>query len=172
MIAAAVDQLRTANAPTQALAESVPEGRRLWVVRRPATMRPLGRVWRLGVFLLAAEDPAGLVAGPALLTAGPVTTARERGRLGYQSRSLEERRDVQAAAFRGGYPPGEPVTFGAEPIDLAACAAACAAGSDLDAGSLLVRSGVPLARWRADADAGSCPPLDRYLAERIELLGR
>lgn len=165
-------RLSQARVPTQFLAEFVPEGRRLWVFPRPATMRPLGEVWRLGVFLLSVPEGPESAPGrrPTLMTAGPVTTARERGRQGYQSLSQEERRDVQAAAFRGGYAPGRAVTFAAQPIDLDACERACATGTSLDDGALLVREGRALARWRPDADAGSCPPLERYLAERLDLL--
>lgn len=154
-------RLAAAGARDEAVAELRP-ARRRFLIWRPATMLPRGRAWRLGVLLLTEAGE--------LLAAGPATTARERGRAGYQSLSLEERRDVQAAALRGGYGPGESVNYDAEPIDLAAASAAMAAGEDWDGGPLLIRSGAALVRWRPGADAASCPPAGRYLTERVELL--
>jgi len=161
--------LREAAVELEALAELVPERRRLGIFRRPATMRKLGGAWRLGVLLLG--DDADEI---SLYAMGRTTRAAERGRAGYQSRSLEDRRDLAAAALRGGYPPGTPVNFDARrlPLDGSALGRLCpelpidlhAAASD-DETRLEVR-----VRWRPGAALDDAPTLERYLTERVALL--
>lgn len=121
-------------------------------------MRKLGDVWRLGNILL---DTAG-----TLWTAGQATRAAERGRPGYQSASREERRDVAAAALRGGFAAGSPVNFDAAPLPL-----------DIDSVRALGDQS-PLGwadnelrvRWRAGATLSGAPTLESYLRERADLL--
>lgn len=177
----------------EGLAELVPAGRRLLVFPRPATMRPLGEVWRLGVLLLDAEG--------RLYAAGRATRAAERGRVGYQSVSREERRELAAAALRGGYPEGAPVNFDVTPIaldDVDAAGTAGAAGAGHTAGTRGPSGTRSLAdprspadpvalghdpdgpvgyademlrvRWRAGAPLEGAPPLAQYLRERVDLL--
>nr|WP_218115979.1 hypothetical protein [Leucobacter soli] len=156
--AAAVEALRTAGVPPEGLAELVPAGRRFGVLPRPARMRPLGEAWRLGALLLDAEG--------RLYAAGAATRAAERGRPGYQSASREDRREIAAAALRGGYPVGAAVEYGATPLP-----------TD-DAGLLALGDGAPVGvhdgelrvRWRAGAPLDGALPLEQYLAERVGLL--
>lgn len=155
---ATVARLAAAEAGAEQLAEFVPAGRRFRVFPRPATMLPQGEVWRLGVLLLARSGD--------LFALGQLTRAAERGRVGYQSSSREERRDLAAAALRGGYPVGTPVNFNATPLPfdearLAELGGACPLG--IADGSLRVR-------WRAGASLAGAPTLARYLAERADLL--
>lgn len=155
--AAAAERLRGAGVPAEALAELVPE-RRVLLVRRPATMRPLGEVWRLGPLLLGTDG--------GLLLAGRATRAAERGRPGYQSLSREERREVAAAALRGGYPEGAPVNFDAVPLRLERDALA-----SLDAAAPIgLFAGAVRVRWRPEAPLDGAPSLERFLDERVELL--
>jgi len=128
------------------------------VLRRPATMRPLGEVWRLGVLLLSPDG--------SLYAAGAATRSAERGRAGYQSRSREERREIAAAALRGGYPVGTPVNFGAIPLPLDE-AGLLALGDEAPVG---VHDQAVRVRWRAGAPLAGAPTLEQYLAERVGLL--
>ncbi len=155
-----VARLQRAGVEPEALAEFEPEGRRMLVFPRRARMRPVGQVWRLGSLLL---DTTG-----GLWAAGRATRAAERGRLGYQSVSREERRDLAAAALRGGYAEGAAVNFDARPLPL-------------DETSLReLASGAPIGwadgeirvRWRANAPLDGAPTLAQYLGERAELLVR
>lgn len=150
--------LQRAGIETEALAEFVPEGRRLWVLPRPATMRAIGNVWRLGSLLL---DTNG-----GLWAAGKATRAAERGRVGYQSLSREERRDVAAAALRGGYAVGASVNYGAIalPLDGPVLAA-------LDANAPIGVAGDELrVRWRTGASLDGAQMFESYLRERASLL--
>lgn len=164
-----VRALREAGVPPEGLAEYVPEGRRLLVLRRAATMRPLGEVWRLGALLLDT--------GGQLYAAGRATRAAERGRVGHQSVSREERRDIAAAALRGGYLAGAAVNFDAVALpigvrgpgggDPAAYSAGAAALAALPVG---FHGGAVRVRWRAGASLDGAPTLEQYLAERAALL--
>jgi len=148
-------ELAAAGVPDEALGRFVPGRRVLGIVGRPS-MKPLGRVWRLGVLLLARD-------GTAYAT-GAITRAVEPGHPGHMAVSTEQRREVRAAAHRGPFAEGETVNYDAEPIALDA--AALREGS----GPLFVREGRALVRWSASADDASAAPFDRYLAERTDLL--
>lgn len=158
----AAGTLREAGTQPEALAELVPEGRRFGVLRRPATMRPLGEVWRLGVLLLGAGGV------PMLHAAGRATRAAERGRPNYQDLSREDRRDIAAAALRGGYPVGAPVNFDATPLPLDT-GPMLALGPDAPIG-VHGATGEVRVRWRPGASIDSAPALARYLEERVGLL--
>lgn len=150
--------LRQAAIQPEALAEYVPAGKRLLVLPKPATMRPLAEVWRLGSLLLGVDH--------SLWAAGPSTRAAERGRVGYQSLSREERRDIAAAALRGGYAIGQPVNFDAVPIHLDE-----ASLEKLDAALPIGFSNGELrVRWRAGAPLDGAPSLANYFKERAALL--
>ena len=155
----AAERLRQAGVAPEALAELVPE-RRVLLVRRAATMRPLGEVWRLGTILLGAGEE------PTLFAAGRTTRAAVRPHPGNQSISREERRDIAAAALAGGYPEGTSVHFDAVPVPLDAEALG-ALGPEHPLG---VAGGELRVRWRAGAPLDGAPTLASYLAERVELL--
>lgn len=151
----AVDRLRAADARDEALAIFVAP-RRVLLFTRDASFIPLGRVWRLGVFLIDREG--------TLYQAGSTTRAVPPGYPGYQSNSAEERRGHRAAAMKGPFSPGETVNFGAQVIDL-----------DIDTlraspGPLFVADDRPLVRWNASATVDTSVPFDSYLAERVDLL--
>lgn len=154
----AVAALRRAEVAPEALAEHVPEARRLLVFPKPATMRPIGEVWRLGSLLLDTEG--------GLWAVGRLTRAAERGRAGYQSLSREERRDVAAAALRGGYAAGRPVNFDARRLSF----------DETTLSTLGPESPIGLAdgevrvRWRAGATLEGAPSLEQYLRDRVALL--
>lgn len=176
--------LSAAGVTPEALAEYVPDARRLLVFRRPATMQPVGEVWRLGVLLLDTDG--------GLYALGRATRAAERGRVGYQSLSREERRDLAAAALRGGYAAGTPVNFDATPLPLTVAAlhalredtSGSASGSAsapstpsappvaMPAGELPigVYDGEVRVRWRAGAPLEGAATLAQYVRERADLL--
>jgi hypothetical protein len=149
----AVRRLDAAGARDEALAEFVPRHRRL-LVTREATLRPIGRVWRLGVLLL---DRASV-----LRATGSIIRATAPGRPAYQSLSAESRRAYRAAAQRGHFAPGETVDFDAPVIDLQVDALTRSTGP------LLLREGRALVRWSAASTAAV--PFESYLSERVELL--
>lgn len=156
----AAEQLRAAGVTPEALAEYVPERRKLLVPLK-ATMRPLGQVWRLGTVLIGA-DPAS---PPTLFVAGRATRAQVRLHPGNQSVSREERRDIAAAAIHGGYAEGTPVNFEAVAVPLTDEGLA-----SLDASLPLGVSGGELrVRWRAGAPLDGAATLAAYLAERVDL---
>nr|WP_255499204.1 hypothetical protein [Leucobacter sp. cx-169] len=169
--------MHAAGIAPEALAELIPEHRR-FLRRIPPAMRPTGAVWRLGVLLLVSpedhvspaqktrrrQDPAPSL--PLWLVAGPSTRSAERGRPNFQSESREQRREIAAAALRGGYPVGTIVHFDAEalPSDDAGLAVL---GDDSPVG---LHDGVPRVRWRAGMPLASSGEFERYVSERVGLL--
>lgn len=150
-----VSRLREAGARDEALGAFVAP-RRLVIFTKKAAMVPLGRVWRLGVFLLDHEA--------RLFAVGSSTRAVEPGYPGYQSISAEDRRDFRAAAFRGSFAEGETVNFNA--TEIALDPAALRASSD----PLFIRDNRALVRWMPSAPDEAARELDAYLSERVGLL--
>lgn len=154
-LADAVLQLTAADARTEAIARFEPARRRALLFTAEPRMVPLGRVWRLGVFLLGLDGQ--------LYATGHTTRAVDPRHPGYQSLSAEERRGYRAAAFRGPFERGETVNFDAERIALGEEPSSAAS-------PLVVRDGQPLVRWSATASDDALRPFADYLAERVELL--
>lgn len=152
----AATALSLANVPPEALAEYVPP-RRALLRTRPATMKRLGDVWRLGALLLDSDG--------RLYAAGRATRSAERGRPGYQSNSREERREIAAAALRGGFPLGTAVNFDA--IQLQLTEAARARDPDAPIG---FSDGEIRVRWRPGAPLDGAPTLAAFLSDRVGLL--
>jgi len=153
----AAARLGEAGVAREALAEYVPP-RRIFFRTKPATMRPLGDVWRLGSLLLGADG--------SLYALGHATRAAERGRPGYQDLAREERREIAAAALRGGYAEGTPVNYDARPLPLEAGALA----APDPAQPLGLAAGEVRVRWRAGAPLAGAPTLAAFFEERIALL--
>lgn len=151
----AVDRLTAAGARDEALARFEPS-RRVMLITRKARMIPLGRAWRLGVFLLARNG--------TLHATGSITRAVAPGYPGYQSISAESRREQRAAAFRGPFQPGEPVNFDAQVIELDA------ESLRTSRGPLFVRADTPLVRWSPSAGDDTALRFDAYLEDRVSLL--
>jgi hypothetical protein len=153
---AAATELASAKARREVLADLVPE-RRVLGIPRAARMTPVGRVWRLGV-LLVAEDGA-------LHGTGRVVRAERPARRSVTAESVAEQRALRAAAVKGGIPEGETVNFDTSPIDLDELARTAASGP------LVIRDGEVFVRWSPTQPDASAP-FERYLAERVELLAR
>ena len=152
-LVAAVRRLTEADARDEALAVLVPRRRTLGIPREPV-LTPTGRVWRLGVLLLAADG--------TLHATGRLVRATPPGRTQYVSVSAETRRAYRAAAERGHFHDGETVDFDAPAIELTAEALRRSSGP------LLLRDGRPLVRWSASSD--QTVDFHAYLAERVDLL--
>ncbi len=109
----------------------------------PPKIVPAGRAWRLGSVLLARDGQ--------LYRAGRTTRAiTPKDFLANKSNEAAERREEQRAAMRGGFPVGDTVHFGHEPLE-----------------PQLV-DGVWMIAWSASVP--SLVPLERFLDERIRLL--
>lgn len=168
-LADAAARLAAAGARAEALAEYVPAGRTL-LVPRAERLRPLGRVWRLGVLLLLASPENAKQAEraeradspPVLFATGSLTRAGEPGRPTYVAASSERRRQLRVAAYRGHFAPGTSVNFDARPIRLDA-------GLVGASGPLTVQHGAACVRW-TPSNPDALTPFDTYLAERVALL--
>lgn len=151
----AVGRLTAEGVPDEALAAFVPPRRR-FLLPRKARMVPLGRVWRLGVFLLDREG--------VLYQAGTTTRAVPPGHPGHAAVETEKRRVYRAAAHQGPFAPGETVNFHATVIDLDP------ESLRLAEGPLFLSDGGALVRWGPPGGHETAWPFDAYLAERIEFL--
>lgn len=151
----AVQSLQSSRARDEALAIFVAP-RRVLLITKAARFIPIGRVWRLGAFLLDGDG--------TLYETGSTTRAVAPGYPGFQSNSAEERRGYRAAAFAGPFHPGETVNFGAKIVALDA--------DDLrsSTGALFLNDDTPLVRWNPTATADTAIEFDSYLAERVDLL--
>ena len=157
---ATAERLAASAVAPEFLAEYVPP-RRGFLRMKPAVMRPMGEVWRLGALLLSAEGD--------LFELGHATRAAERGRPGYQSVSREERREIAASALRGGYAVGAPVNYDAAPIPLDDSRPTTLAAFSND-GIVGFEAGEVRVRWKAGAPLSGAPALSAFLSERAGLL--
>jgi hypothetical protein len=153
-LARSATALAEAGARREVLAEFVP-GRRMLGVPRAARMTPVGRVWRLGVVLL---DDAG-----AAWATGRVVRSERPSRKSVTAEAVAEQRAYRAAAAKGGIAEGETVNFDASPIDLDEFARVGASGP------LVLLDDQVLVRW-SPTQPDALAPLERYLAERVDLL--
>lgn len=162
-LAGAAARLTAAKARDELLAELITDRRTLFIRREPV-LRPIGRVWRLGVLLL--QVPAAPADGDALrlYATGNLIRATTPGRTQYISASAETRRAYRAAAERGHIPTGETVDFDAVPIALDAESLAASTGP------LLLREGRVLVRWSASTTDADARDFHAYLDERVDLL--
>ncbi|GAA1665375.1 glutaminase [Microbacterium lacus] len=142
---------RLRGAPREALGELVVP-RRVLGIGRADRIVPRGTAWHLGALLLTDDGVLGT---------GEILRARTEARRGYAAESQRQRAELAAAARRGGFAEGETVHVGWQELDIDAVDGGAASGP------LALRDGVPSIRWSA---AGGYMPLERYLAERIELL--
>lgn len=138
---------------------AVVTSRRVLIWTRPARMQSLGTVWRIGPLLLDA--------GGHLYAAGQATRAAERGRPSYQSESREERREIAAAALRGGFAAGDPVNFDAVPLPLTEDLLELTSDSKLPIG---LADGEVRVRWRPGASLEGAQTLAAFLHDRAALL--
>lgn len=152
---AAARQLATGEARDEALAVFEP-ARRVLLIERRARLRPLGRVWRLGVLLLQADG--------TVHATGRVTRSAPPGHGAYIASSIEARREVRAAAYRGPFEPGEVINLDASSIDLDPAALRVAEGP------LFLVGDRPLVRWSVSAGDDAARDLAPYLTERVDLL--
>jgi hypothetical protein len=157
-IAAAVSALRAGAARDEILADFVPE-RRVLGLPRAARMMPIDRVWRLGVLLLTADGSA--------YGTGRVVRAERQARRSITAEAVAEQRAYRAAAVKGGIAEGETVNFDASRVDLDQLARSGASGPLVlgdDGRAVFVR-------W-SPSQPEALSPLERYLADRVELLVR
>jgi hypothetical protein len=154
LITEAVTALRTGGARDEALADFVPE-RRVLGLPRAARMTPVGRVWRLGALLLDADG--------RIFATGRVVRAERPARRSIPANAVAEQRAYRAAAVKGGIQEGDTVNFDARPVDLDELARVGASGP------LVLDGGAVFVRW-SPSQPDALTPLERYLADRVELL--
>lgn len=155
LLAAATARLAAEGARDEVLAEYIPP-RRVLLIQRESTMRPLGRVWRVGPILLARDG--------AVYATGEITRAVDPLWPGYQSVSAERRRDYRGAAFRSRIADGDTVNHGAP--RLALDEATLSGGT----GPIFLREGQPLITWSASLGRAAAAELSGFLDDRISLL--
>lgn len=155
MFADAAGELESAAAKDELLAQLI-ERSRLLGLTRPPVLSPIGRVWRLGVFLLGRDR--------TVYATGSITRVTDTGRPTDQSPSVEERRAYRVMAVRSGLPKGQTVNFNATPIELDA------AQLRTTSGPLFLRGDEPFVRWSHSHADDSAPRLDSYLRDRVSLL--
>lgn len=143
-------RLAAAGARDEALAEHVEPKPVLGIPRRPR-MRSLGRAWRMGALLVQADG--------SVWRTGVSTRVAEPGRPQHHTASVEQRRAYRAAAIQGGFPMGETINHGIEPIALDETLVG-------GPGPLIVHAGRAWVRWGSDAPV----PLERYLDDLADLL--
>jgi len=148
-------QLVTFAPPSEQLAELiVPKG--FLGIQRSGRLRRLGEVWRLGIFLMAANGD--------LFRVGETVRADDLPHTVHNSAYKAERREIAYAVFRAGYTTGTVVNFGASRI-----------GMDVESfasgtGPLFVRGRNTFVRWRIGAPDAEAVVLKDYVAERLDLL--
>ncbi|MWV49810.1 hypothetical protein GRS96_11055 [Rathayibacter sp. VKM Ac-2803] len=148
-------ELHRRGVEDQALAE-LRRPRAILGFRRAPVMAPVTRAWRLGVVLL--ERSGGLFA------TGSVTRAVAPLHANNQSESQEARREIRRAAFDGPFREGEIVNYGWRRLQTDA--AGLAAGQE----PLALRGADVLVRWAPGLGEQGLMPIERYLADRIDLL--
>lgn len=151
-----VRQLTNAGVASEPCAEFVPARRVAGVFRRGSRLVETARVWRLGVLLV--DTDAGLAA------AGETTRAVDPGWPQHQAVSMEVRREYRGAAVRSRFPAGSTVNINAVPITMSVEALADAAGP------VFLRDGVVRVRWSSHIADDEAMPIERYLAERVDLV--
>jgi hypothetical protein len=154
-LADTVRRLEQAGAKDELLAELTTRRLMLGLVR-PPVLKPLGRVWRLGVLLLARDG--------AVYATGSVTRATETNRPTYQSLAAEERRSYRALAARSGLPMGETVNFNAPEIALDE------ATLRNSTAPLFLQDDQPFVRWSHSLGGEVTMSLENYLRDRVDLL--
>lgn len=139
----------------QALAE-LRRPRAILGFRRKSVMAPVTRAWRLGVLLIER--------GGGLFAIGSVTRAVAPLHANNQSESQEARREIRRAAFDGPFREGEIVNYGWRRLRTDAI------GLTEGQEPLALRGAEVLVRWAPGLGEQGLMPLERYLAERIDLL--
>ncbi|MEY2849846.1 MAG: hypothetical protein RI885_2513 [Actinomycetota bacterium] len=150
-LARAVDSLVERGIHDESVAELRP-ARKIALFTKPPVMAPLGRAWRLGVFLLDREG--------GLRATGSITRVAEAGHPTGLSSSVEKRRDARLAATRGRFPPGEVVNF--EVGEVRTDAAAIRSG----VGPIILVDDV----LRVRLPTGGTMALEAYLADRMSVM--
>lgn len=142
VVAAAVEKLRDAGAPTET---------RIAVLRGAfgrTKLRPAGEVWRLGALCLAEDG--------ALFATGDVLVVTEPTHPNFRNQLALERNELRALLRRAGVPAGATAVLDARPLDLDAPEPPLVATKD-GLGVLWTTGGASI-------------PFDRYVAERVDLL--
>ncbi|NQX17820.1 hypothetical protein [Rathayibacter sp. VKM Ac-2857] len=155
LLARTAAELERRDVADQALAE-LRRPRAILGFRRAPVMAPVTRAWRLGVLLLGRDGD--------LFATGSVTRSVAPLHANNQSESQEERRAVRKAAFDGPFREGEIVNHGWR--RLAIDPEGLAAGQE----PLSLRGDRVVVRWAPGLGDQGLMPLERYLADRLDLL--
>ncbi|NQX06775.1 hypothetical protein HQQ82_18400 [Rathayibacter sp. VKM Ac-2856] len=155
LLAQTVVELELRGVPDQALAE-LRRPRAILGFRRAPVMQPVTRAWRLGVLLLGHDGE--------LFATGSVTRSVAPLHANNQSESQEARRAIRKAAFDGPFREGEIVNHGWRRLEIDP--ESLAAGQE----PLSLRGDQAVVRWAPGLGDQGLMPLERYLADRLDLL--
>lgn len=155
LLAQTVVELELRGVPDQALAE-LRRPRAILGFRRAPVMAPVTRAWRLGVLLLGHDGD--------VFATGSVTRSVAPLHANNQSESQEARREIRKAAFDGPFQEGEIVNHGWRRLSIDA--ESLAAGQE----PLSLRGDRVVVRWAPGLGEQGLMPLERYLADRLDLL--
>lgn len=155
LLAQTVVELELRGVPDQALAE-LRRPRAILGFRRAPVMQPVTRAWRLGVLLLGRDGE--------LFATGSVTRSVAPLHANNQSESQEARRAIRKAAFDGPFREGEIVNHGWRRLEIDP--ESLAAGQE----PLSLRGDQAVVRWAPGLGDQGLMPLERYLADRLDLL--
>jgi len=108
-----------------------PPRRALGLIPRPARLEPVGRVWRLGDYLVTRD-------GGLRRTGRVVRVAGTERRRSVVAAAITERHELALAARRARIPEGETVNFDTEPVDVAEALPAAVAAYLTERAELLI----------------------------------
>lgn len=161
-LAAAAERLASAGAAPEQLAVTVPARRVLGFIPRRETFRHDGEAFVLGALLVTRAGDA--------FEPGRIVRASSQVLPGHQSESARQRKELRQRLLDARFADGTTVVIDPRPLPLDDPIAMVAERGPLVLRESAGESGAAvLVRWVPTAPDTALRPLDRYLAERLDL---